>query len=64
MELFVVKNRSSHEVLKVFNNKLAAKVFRKEINPKEEGGEEIMQHVVSLGKDHDKYISKKGDRYE
>ena len=55
MELFVVKNVKSLEVLKGFNNKMEAKSFRKEKNPKDGDGREIMEHIVSRGKDHDRF---------
>jgi hypothetical protein len=58
MELFVVKNVKSLEVLKGFNNKMDAKTFRKEKNPKAEDGSEIMEHTVSPGRDHDRARSK------
>lgn len=58
MELFVVLNRKSHEVLQGFNNKGDAKRLRKEKNPKDENGNEIMDHIVSPGRDHNKATNK------
>jgi hypothetical protein len=64
MELFVVKNRSSLEVLKGFNNKMEAKSFRKANNPKDEDGNEVMKYVVSSGRDHNKADNKSGRNNE
>lgn len=58
MELFIVKNIKSLEVLQGFNNKMEAKTFRKEKNPKAEDGSEIMNHIISPGRDHDRATSK------
>lgn len=52
MELFVVKNRKSLEVLQGFNNKMEAKTFRKGKNHKDETGVEILDFIISPGKDH------------
>ena len=58
MELFLVRNRKSLEVLQGFNNKMEAKTFRRSKNPKDAEGKEILDFIISPGKDHDKIISK------
>lgn len=60
MELFVVKNQKSQEVLKGgFNNKMEAKAFRKSVNPRDKEGKEIMENIVSPGRNHDHTLAKK-----
>ena len=63
MELFVVKNRKSLEVLRGFNNKMEAKVLRKATNPKDDAGKEIMDFVISVGRHHDR-AKTRGHRHE
>lgn len=58
MELFVVKDRKSLEVLKGFNNKVEAKTFRKGKNPKDKNGIEILDFIISPGHDHPDFNKK------
>lgn len=57
--LFAIKELATDRVMPepMFEEKQLAKKHRKELNPKNDKGEEIFNFVVTLGPDHDKYES-------
>lgn len=65
MELFVIKNRKSLEVLQGFNNKMDAKKLRNELNgPEQSEVIEDRDFIVSPGKDHPDYNKKVTVKYK
>ncbi len=58
-KLFAIKNLSTGDVIKDldFEIKEDAKKERKKRNAKDESGKEIFTHVVTLGVDHDDYVT-------
>ena len=57
MKLFQILDTSTRKVVPGahFSDKEQAKRKRKELNPRDESGQEIMLHVVTYGPDHRKF---------